>query len=134
MRRPIGTGQRITLEATFIPSENLKNLLERYAVLARCIESDPDANARLVVPGTAYRIPLTKNGVNVCSFSRRTSASGRLRKFGGCARSLRSRLHPARQITRPRTELQATASRALRSPALLAAYLVPATQHEGRCT
>jgi hypothetical protein len=43
MRRPIGTGQRITLEATFIPSENLKNLLERYAVLARCIESDPDA-------------------------------------------------------------------------------------------
>ena len=79
-----------------------------------------------------YRIPLTKNGVNVCSFSRRTSASGRLRKFGGCARSLRSRLHPARQITRPRTELQATASRALRSPALLAAYLVPATQHEVR--
>src|SRR6266576_7020356 len=78
---PIGTGQRITLEATFIPSENLKNLLERYAVLARCIESDPDANARLVVPGTAYRIPLTKNGVNVCSFSRRTSASGRTRKF-----------------------------------------------------
>jgi hypothetical protein len=70
MRRPIGTGQRITLEATFIPSENLKNLLERYPVLARCIESDPDANARLVVPGTAYRIPLTKNGVNVCSFSR----------------------------------------------------------------
>jgi len=81
MRRPIGTGQRITLEATFIPSENLKNLLERYAVLARCIESDPDANARLVVPGTAYRIPLTKNGVNVCSFSRRTSASGRLAPF-----------------------------------------------------
>src|SRR6266550_5686389 len=37
---PIGTGQRITLEATFIPSENLKNLLERYPVLARCIESD----------------------------------------------------------------------------------------------
>ncbi len=34
MRRPIGTGQRITLEATFIPSENLKNLLERYPVLA----------------------------------------------------------------------------------------------------
>jgi hypothetical protein len=57
---------------------DLKNLLERYSVLARCIESDPDANARLVVPGTAYRIPLTKNGVNVCSFSRRTSASGRL--------------------------------------------------------
>ena len=33
------------------------------------------------MPGTAYRIPLTKNGVNVCSFSRRTSASGRLAPF-----------------------------------------------------
>jgi len=42
MRRPIGAGQRITLEATFIPSENLKNLVERYPVLARCIESDSD--------------------------------------------------------------------------------------------
>ena len=76
MRRPTGTGQRITLEATFIPSENLKNLLERYPVLHAASKATPTPNARLVVPGTAYRIALTKNGVNVCSFSRRTFASG----------------------------------------------------------
>ena len=64
------------------PPSFLQRILRTYSNGTRSLhaasKATPTPNARLVVPGTAYRIPLTKNGVNVCSFSRRTSASGRL--------------------------------------------------------